>query len=425
MLLTPFLCTLLISMDTIDGKVLIFTDCHLGLRQNSLSRLNIVVKVFKQIVEYIKANQIGTVIFVGDAFHDRRSLDINTLNVGLKLFNAVAKYAKVYLIVGNHDMHYKTTTDITSINIFKDSKNIVVISKPTEVKINNVDSLLVPWAANLSTFTKNKYDLLFGHFDISEKFLIASYIEEHSSEKEDEESLLTQLIETDSFLNDSMTYSTENINSNISTVINEKLQSEDLIGNFIDLAKPGATIYSGHIHENKEFVAKGRNIIFVGSPYQQNFGEMLSRNGFYILDESLNKTFVDIIAPKHVKLKMSTIINEGVDNFDFSIIKGNILKKIYDVEIDRITESKINQKIIDYQPYEEVLSEYNVQPFSSNDGKVDNETLSLIKKSKLEYIKNYISNMDSNLLTEAAIDKTKLYNILEEYYNRAVEESKI
>lgn len=407
----------------ITGKVLIFTDCHLGLRQNSLSRLNIVVRVFKQIIDYIKAEKISAVIFTGDAFHDRRSLDINTLNVGLKLFNAMARYTRVYLIVGNHDMHYKTTTDITSVNIFKDATNIKIIANPLELKINNRDVLFVPWAADLSTYSKNKYDFLFGHFDISEKFLIASYIEEHSSEKIDEDSVISQMIDDDSFLNESKICAANDIQGNANKIISEKISSEELIGNFIDLAKPGATIYSGHIHENKEFVAKGRNIIFVGSPYQQNFGEMFSRNGFYVLDENMNQSFIDIKAPKHIKLLLSEVIKAGIDNFDFSIIKDNILKRIYDIELDRISESKINQKIIDYRPYEEVLAEYNVQPFSTSDsGAVDNETLALIKKSKLEYIKNYISNIDSASLSEFSIDKEKLYNILEDYYNRAVEE---
>lgn len=51
-----------------------------------------------------------------------------------------------------------------------------------------------------------------------------------------------------------------------------------------------------------------------------------------------------------------------------------------------------------------------------------NESISLIKKSKLDYIKNYISSIDDALLSEQKIDRDKLYGVLESYYKEVVEE---
>ena len=51
-----------------------------------------------------------------------------------------------------------------------------------------------------------------------------------------------------------------------------------------------------------------------------------------------------------------------------------------------------------------------------------NESISLIKKSKLDYIKNYISSIDDALLSEQKIDRDKLYSVLESYYKEVVEE---
>lgn len=39
----------------IDGKVLLFTDLHLGLQNNSISKLSIAVKAVKEIISYIKS----------------------------------------------------------------------------------------------------------------------------------------------------------------------------------------------------------------------------------------------------------------------------------------------------------------------------------------------------------------------------------
>ena len=46
----------------------------------------------------------------------------------------------------------------------------------------------------------------------------------------------------------------------------------------------------------------------------------------------------------------------------------------------------------------------------------------LINKSKLEYVKNYIDNIDKAVLDEQQIKADKLYSLLEEYYNATVEE---
>jgi hypothetical protein len=54
--------------------------------------------------------------------------------------------------------------------------------------------------------------------------------------------------------------------------------------------------------------------------------------------------------------------------------------------------------------------------------KIQNESIALIKKSKLEYIKTYIDNIDEKVLIENNINTTKLYKILTEYYNLVAEE---
>lgn len=46
----------------------------------------------------------------------------------------------------------------------------------------------------------------------------------------------------------------------------------------------------------------------------------------------------------------------------------------------------------------------------------------MIKKSKLEYIKNYIDNIDKAVLDEQGIDSSHLYKMLEEYYEKVTEQ---
>ena len=73
-------------------------------------------------------------------------------------------------------------------------------------------------------------------------------------------------------------------------------------------------------------------------------------------------------------------------------------------------------------PYEELLPDYEVELSFSTDIKIQNESIELIKKSKLEYVRNYISNIDKKVLDEQGIDKDKLFSVIEQHYNKVVVE---
>ena len=73
-------------------------------------------------------------------------------------------------------------------------------------------------------------------------------------------------------------------------------------------------------------------------------------------------------------------------------------------------------------PYEELLPDYEVELSFSSDIKIQNESIELIKKSKLEDVRNYISNIDKKVLDEQGIDKDKLFSVIEQHYNKVVVE---
>lgn len=403
----------------IIGKTLVITDLHIGLKKANQSRLSIIVKVFKNFLKAIKEENIKNVICCGDIFHSRIALDLQALNVGIRLLGALAEKCQCYLILGNHDLYYKNTSSIHSSNVFKHIKNIHIIEETTEVEINGQRALFVPWLCGFDGKTKGVYDLMFGHFDICGQYLIASYIEEHASEQKDAEVEIQDLINNDSLLNEAS--SVKNIQTEFSTIKNKNLKSNDLVGEFVEYVKPYGAIYAGHIHGHKEFVSKMREFIFIGSPYQQNFGEIDSIDGYYILDEQNKRKFYEIKdVPKHIRIKISDILKKGISKFDFSIVKGNIVQKIYDADVDLKTDTDINQRISDNLPFEESLSEYAVA-LSSDTAVVSNESLETIQKSKLEYIKSYINNMDDSTLSAANIERSELYKMLESYFNRAME----
>ena len=76
--------------------------------------------MFKDIIAYVKANNIKYVISAGDMFHSRTAIDVNVMNIAYKLVQALAKHCTVYILAGNHDIYLKSSTDVNSINIFQD-----------------------------------------------------------------------------------------------------------------------------------------------------------------------------------------------------------------------------------------------------------------------------------------------------------------
>ena len=93
--------------------------------------------------------------------------------------------------------------------------------------------------------------------------MLATYIEEHSASKQT--SIVSDLLENDNALMSAANKSTTN--ADVKAAINLKARSADLLKTFIDLVKKNGTIFSGHIHQHKEFAAKGRKFIFIGTPY--------------------------------------------------------------------------------------------------------------------------------------------------------------
>ena len=295
-------------------------------------------------------------------------------------------------------------------NIFRGNDQIKVIDQPTEVMLNSKKALLVPWLANLDGFKKDSYDFMLGHFEISSKFLIQNYIEEHSGKLEASKAVSSELDEDD-FLGDP------------GVANDQSSKATELLGSFIELVKPKTgIILAGHIHQHKEMLAKnGRKFIFIGTPYEQNLGELGNACGFYEISEEGKLKFIKLDKlPRHIQLKTSEVKKIGFDKFDFSDVSGNIVQKIYDEELTQSEEAKLAQKINDFKPYEELLPEYKVAIQYALKSKDDQTSVELLQKSKLEYIRNYIDNIDDKVLEASNVDRDELFGILETYYKRVV-----
>ena len=147
-----------------------FTDCHFGNKNNSEVFNQDCLDCFDFIIKECKKENIKTLVFGGDFFHNRATLNVSTINYAITGMNKLQQnFDKIYLILGNHDLYYRNRRDIHSIKIFESHDNVKVIDKITQID----DMLLVPWLVNdewqefrdtLSSYTGIKK--IVGHFEL-------------------------------------------------------------------------------------------------------------------------------------------------------------------------------------------------------------------------------------------------------------------
>ena len=147
------------------SKVVMFTDIHFGLKNNSREHNSDCESFIKWMIEQAKIHDIKTCIFGGDWHHVRSAINISTLNYsvsGLKLLNDY--FDHTYFIIGNHDLFYRDKYEIHSLPYIHQFSNIIPVDKI--IKIDDV--ALVPWlvAEEWKKISKIKEPYLFGHFEL-------------------------------------------------------------------------------------------------------------------------------------------------------------------------------------------------------------------------------------------------------------------
>ena len=123
-------------------KVAIITDTHFGARKGSQVFHEFFQKFYDDIFfPTLEERGIKACIHMGDAFDNRKNIDFWALNWARKYVYDKFKNlgVKVYQLVGNHDVYYKNTNEINSIeSLLEDYDNIVAISSPDSVSYTHL-----------------------------------------------------------------------------------------------------------------------------------------------------------------------------------------------------------------------------------------------------------------------------------------------
>ena len=158
-------------------KIAIITDQHFGCRKNSELFHDYFLKFYNDIFfPTIEEEGIKTIIDMGDTFDSRKGIDFAALAWSKdNYYDRLAKMGcQVHTIVGNHTAYYKNTNDINAVDLLlREYDNVKVYSDPTEIQIDNLGVLLVPWICKenknetFDKIKKSKSKVCMGHLELN------------------------------------------------------------------------------------------------------------------------------------------------------------------------------------------------------------------------------------------------------------------
>lgn len=162
-------------MTNLFKKAAVFTDIHVGAKNNSEIHNKDCVDFVNWFIATAKEEGCETCFFLGDWHHNRANISIQTLHYSLRCIEALsAAFEHVYFIAGNHDLHHKTKREVHSVEWAKHLPNVTVIDNWFEK--GNV--VIAPWLVGDDwrqlEHKTGKY--LFGHFELPH-FILNAMIE--------------------------------------------------------------------------------------------------------------------------------------------------------------------------------------------------------------------------------------------------------
>jgi DNA repair exonuclease SbcCD nuclease subunit len=162
-------------MTNLFKKAAVFTDIHFGLKSNSLQHNQDCEKFVDWFISQAKKEGCETCFFLGDYNHHRASINIHTMQYGLRALEKLNdNFDRVFFIPGNHDLYYRDRRDIHSVEWAKHLPNVEIVNDWFITK----DVVIAPWLVqeDWKRLQKLGGKYLFGHFELP-KFYMNAMVE--------------------------------------------------------------------------------------------------------------------------------------------------------------------------------------------------------------------------------------------------------
>lgn len=268
-----------------NNNVAVISDCHIGIHQDSQIWHEITLNYANWLYDILNKKNIKDIIICGDIHNNRNEISVQTINTVNNFFKTLKDF-NIYITVGNHDAYYSDRSDINSLTLLNEWKNVDIFDNIVSTYQYGKNIVFCPWATAVDKIPK--CDILFGHFDI------AGF-----------------------------------------NMTRQKISASGIMSN--DILKICNLIFTGHFHLREERKYEQGTIIYTGCPYELDWGDCGSdAKGVYILDIQ-NKKYEFIenkTSPKHKRIRLSELLSAGItDNIKLEFT-NNFISFVVDKEVD-------------------------------------------------------------------------------------------
>ena len=339
-------------------KIAIITDTHYGARKGS-KHLHDYFELFYDNVFFpaLEEHNVGAVIHMGDAFDSRKSIDYQSLEWAKRVvFDRLAKY-ETHMIIGNHDCYYKNTNDVNSPELLLQTyPNIKTYNSPTEVEIDNLNVLFIPWI-NAENFEDTVNAI---------KGSTSNYAMGHLE------------------LNGFRAHRGHVMEDGMDCKLFEKFER----------------VFSGHYHTRSD---DGR-IFYLGNPYEMFWNDVNDKRGFHILDTD-DHTLTQINNP--YKLFYNIYYEDtnhklfNATEYENKIVKVIVRKKSKPKDFEKFIDKLYSVGVQDLK----IIENFDLQENEDFEIGEEENTLSILNRyideSETQYDKSIIKNIFQDLYKQA------------------------
>ena len=337
------------------SSVVFLGDTHFGVRNDNQVFIDYYKKFYDDVFfPYIDKHEISTIIQFGDLVDRRKYINFLTLHSMREMFFEPIKERRIetHIFCGNHDVYYKNTNHINSLDELLGGYGGLVqfYTNPVTIDVCGVQFCILPWingenyAASMETITSTDARYCLGHLELAGFEMYRG-------------------------------------------VANEQGMDSNLFANKFDLT------ISGHFHHRSE----RNSIIYVGTPYEMTWQDYDDPKGFHIFDTEKGKlTFVE----NPYKIFHKIYYDDAIDvkKMDFSLYKSAFVKVIVKKKENPIMFEKMMDKLYEIGPADvSILEELNFGDEMDSEHVQEKSTLDILSEA-----------IDS-LTTDKNKDKMKSY----------------
>lgn len=338
-------------------RIGVITDTHINFKKGNQIFHEYFEKFYKNIFfPTLEKYGVDTVIHMGDMFDNRKSTDYWSIEWARRvIFDPLKKY-NVYVTVGNHDTTFKNSTNLNSPELLlADYDNVKIYTKTTEVKIGNLNVLLVPWIASddeqkaLQAIQRSQSKVCMGHLELNGFCTNGGQVQMNGRDK-------------------------------------------SIFKNF-------DRVFSGHYHTRSD----DGKIFYIGNPYELYWSDYNDKRGFVIFDtQTFEIIHIDNPYQMYKIINYDDSLNIDVSQYENCIVKIIVKDNKNKLKYEKFLDSLLTSNLQDLKVIEQIKVN---DCFDASDHIENEDTLSLLNmyvdESEIDLNKDKLKSILSTIYQES------------------------